>query len=182
MHVPPSPNSPGEPEILTGPADEPRKPRKRKPQRMNGLAIAVFSVLAAALLGGGAVFAFMNAGRDDPRLPPAPDSAQETSQEAGPDRNPPQPGKQEPEKGADAASGGGGTGTGSGNDADTDTDTGTGSGSGSGGADESGPGGESAAGQPSKNKPSKQPQSGQQDSPEDDPAGYVHPQGPVGGY
>ncbi|WP_329425066.1 hypothetical protein OG339_32485 [Streptosporangium sp. NBC_01495] len=177
MHVPPSPGSPGEPEILAGPAGEPRK--RRKPQRRSGLAIAVFSVLAAALLGGGAVFAFVNAGGDDPRVPPVPDSAQEASQEPEPDQSPPQAKKQKPEKGADAASGAGDTSTGGGD-----------SGAGTGGADESEPGAESAAGRPAEDKPSKQRQSGGPQKPQDTeqgylndgPPGYVHPQGPVGGY
>ncbi|GAA4199815.1 hypothetical protein GCM10022252_52180 [Streptosporangium oxazolinicum] len=178
MHVPPSsPGSPGEPEILADSVGEPRK--RRKTQRGSGLAIAVFSVLAAALLGGGAVFAFMNAGGDDPRVPSAPDSAQEASQEPEPDQSPPQAKERKPEKEADAASGGGDTSTGGG-------DSGTGSGT----ADESEPGAESAAGRPAEDKPSKQQQSGSPQKPQDTeqdylndgPVGYVHPQGPIGGY
>jgi len=176
MHVPPSPGGPGEPEIIGGPADEPRQSRRSsKPRRRSGLAIAVFSVLAAGLLGGGAVFAFVNAGGDDPRAPAVPDSAQEAAQEPEPGQSPPRDEKQKPEESADAAPGG------------DDTSTGGGSGT---NANAGGTGGdEPAAGRPAEDKPSKQRQSSPQKSQgtqqgdlSDDPAGYVHPQGPVGGY
>ncbi|MFF5110759.1 hypothetical protein [Streptosporangium sp. NPDC000509] len=180
MHVPPSSGSPEEPEIIVGPADEPRQSRKsRKPRRRSGLAIAVFSVLAAALLGGGAVFAYVNAGGDDPRVPAVPDSAQEAAQEPEPDQSPPQDEKQKPEKSADVASGGDDTSTGGGGSgANTNANAG---GGGTGGN-------EPAAGRPAEDT-SKQRQSSPQKSQgpqegdlSDGPAGYVHPQGPVGGY
>ncbi|MEU8202233.1 hypothetical protein [Streptosporangium sp. NPDC049046] len=184
MHVPPSSGSPEEPEIIVGPADEPRQSRKsRKPRRRSGLAIAVFSVLAAALLGGGAVFAYVNAGGDDPRVPAVPDSAQEAVQEPEPDQSSPQDEKQKPKKSADVASGGDDTSTGGGG-------SNTGGGGSNANANTGGTGGnEPAAGRPAEDKPSKQrqsspqkPQGTQEGDLSDGPAGYVHPQGPVGGY
>ncbi|MEV0751993.1 hypothetical protein [Streptosporangium sp. NPDC050280] len=181
MHVPPSSGGPGEPEIIVGPADEPGQSRKsRKPRRRSGLAIAVFSVLAAALLGGGAVFAFVNAGGDDPRPPAVPDSAQEAVQEPEPDQSSPQDEKQKPKKSADVASGGDDTSTGGGGSGSNANANAGGGGTG---------GNEPAAGRPAEDKPSKQRQSSPQKSQgpqegdlSDGPAGYVHPQGPVGGY
>ncbi|MER5620575.1 hypothetical protein ABT061_05960 [Streptosporangium sp. NPDC002544] len=181
MHVPPSPGGPGETEILTGPAGEPGKPRRsRRSQRRSGPAIAAFSVLAAALLGGGVVFAVVNGDQDGPGAPPAraPESTQEAAQNPEPDQNVPQEEKQKPEKESNTASGGDDTSTGgAGTDAGTGTDR----------TGQSEPGADSAAGKPAADKPSQQQSSPQkpQEVPDDPRAdgatGYVHPQGPIGG-
>ncbi|WP_030904075.1 hypothetical protein [Streptosporangium amethystogenes] len=182
MPVPHSPGNPGETEILAGPTGEPGKPRRS--QRRSGPAIAVFSVLAAAILGGGAVFAFVNGDQNDPGAPPpkAPESAQEAAQNPEPDQNAPQEEKQKPEKESGTASGGDDTSTG-----DADTDAGAGAGTGADRPSRSESGADPAAGKPAADKPSPQ-QSGPRKPQEvpDDPradgaTGYVHPQGPSGG-
>ncbi|GAA3034923.1 hypothetical protein [Streptosporangium longisporum] len=200
MHVPPSsgphgdsPGTPGEPEILTGPADEPKKPRRsRKSPRRNGAAIAVFSVLAVALLGGGAAFALLNGTGDGGAPGRSPDSAQQASRspadEPGQAREPSRPAQQEPGGTDDAgdATGADDAGTASGGD-----DTSTGSGGSDAGEPDSGTDPDSAAGTPSRERPAKDaPAKQRQNAPASPPAqenpwsdgdtGYVHPQGPAG--
>ncbi|MFI6510004.1 hypothetical protein ACIBCT_20565 [Streptosporangium sp. NPDC050855] len=209
MHVPPSsgphgdsPGTPGEPEILTGPADEPKKPRRsRKSPRRSGAAIAVFSVLAVALLGGGAAFALLN-GTDDGGTPGrSPDSAQQASRspvdEPGQARKPAhqEPGDTGDADGTDGTDDAGDTGdAGGADDAGTASggdDTSTGSGGSDTGESGSDTDPDSAAGTPSRERPAKEaPARQRQNAPASPPAqenpwsdgdtGYVHPQGPAG--
>ncbi|GAA4221326.1 hypothetical protein FHR32_005039 [Streptosporangium album] len=181
MHVPPSPVNPGEPEVLTGPAGGPNPRRKN---RRNGPAIAVFSVLAAALLGGGALFAVTNGGGDDPgtaQVPQPPESAQGASQDPGSGESTEKSGKQKPDRQPDVASGQKDTSGG-----DPGTATGTGSDASAGKAAKSGSGG-SGTGSPAADKPAKEQQSspqqsddGQVDPRSDGPPGYVAPMGAGG--
>ncbi|WP_133061658.1 hypothetical protein [Streptosporangium minutum] len=181
MHVPQSPTGRGEPEILTGPADRPNPRRKNRKSRRNGPAIAAFSVLAAALLGGGALLAVTNGGADGPgaaQVSQSPKDAQDASQDPGSGEGVKQGEKQEPGQEPDVASGqqdatsGGGPGTG------TRADAGAGKASesdaGSSGADKP------MADEPAKERQSgpRQPDEGQTDPRSDGATGYVAPRGP----
>ncbi|MEU7984097.1 hypothetical protein AB0B56_04445 [Streptosporangium canum] len=177
MHVPQSPAGREEPEILTGPADGPNPRRK---SRRNGPAIAAFSVLAAALLGGGALLAVTNGGADGPGAAQVPQSSQDAenaSQDPGSGESVKQGDKQEPGQKPDVASGQQDTSGG-------DPGTGTRADSGAGKAAERDAGG-SGTDEPTADKPAReqqssprQPDEGQIDPRSDGATGYVAPRGP----
>jgi hypothetical protein len=180
MHVPQSPAGRGEPEILTGPAGGPNPRRK---SRRNGPAIAAFSILAAALLGGGALFAVTNGGEDGPgsaQVSQSPQDAQNdqnASRDPGPGEGVKQGEKQEPGQEPDVASGQQDTSGG-------DPGTGTRADAGAGKAAENDAGGSGAdkpmADEPAKERQSgpRQPDEGQIDPRSDGATGYVAPRGP----
>ncbi|GIH77629.1 hypothetical protein [Planobispora longispora] len=196
MHVPPPPGhpeQPGEREILTGPAGGPGSRRK------GGPAIAVVSVVAAALVGGGAVFAVMKGMDGDAAPAPQPPSS---GQEAAPQNPATAEGESgEPEgKPSDPAnvsvdadrSGDSGTADRSGGSDAADRSGGSGdgdtSGSGTGTSDRKGSGSGSDSTTPDTGKNDSGKGGEKQDLPAapdcclpaDGPAGFVAPQGPTG--